>query len=80
MTNSQNDIIFMPHRQPVLERQHILNKTKKIEAKNQIRYLMLYLWGNVTHHQLGFKLNKCKLGLEREVDRWSELGRLREKQ
>ena len=59
----------MPHRRPVLERQHIISqKKKKKEAKNQIRYLLLYLRGTVTHHQLGFKSNKCKLGLEREVD------------
>ena len=59
----------MPHRRPVLERQHILSqKKKKKEAKNQIRYLLLYVGGTVTHHQLGFKSNKCKLGLEREVD------------
>ena len=71
VANGQNNILFSCHIDGRYWNVSIYlakKKKKKKEAKNQIRYLLLYLRGTVTHHQLGFKSNKCKLGLEREVD------------
>ena len=66
VANGQNNILFSCHIDGRYWNVSIYLAKK--EAKNQIRYLLLYLRGTVTHHQLGFKSNKCKLGLEREVD------------